>query len=212
MKKFLILSVLSIFIGCGAVIAEDMTTFESVFYIKAKHTLPTSSSLELKKQFMNGKFESALTSFLKECKPYEENIDVDIFGINFTINIKSDGMVNDKCSYALSGKINSISESTRDEYNIYIPNSEISEIEPKIKCDFTQEQLALLIDTIADKSGDFTTGGASIKNAIYKQKSKQLSTNDEKVISMFEKGNVCSITNKEELIQQISKLDLSTIK
>ena len=206
MKKILAIFILSILISTVA-IAQNTTfeTFESIFYIKAKHTLPVNTSKELKAQFFKGEFDSALVSFLKECQPYEENIDAKIMGFDFTINIKSNGIINKKCEYNISGKINNIEERTRDELNIYIPNSEIAELEPKIECSFDKEQLVFLIDTISDRNN---SSDLAIKHSFLKSNKNIYPKLDEKLISMFQKEQVCQMVNKEEIINKLNKMNL----
>ena len=95
MKKFIIL-ILSAFLMISGVYAAEnteMTTIESIFYIKATHTVPTDSVEELKMSLSNPNYLPAFKSFINSCKPFNENIEVNLFGFDFSFNIKNEGWI-----------------------------------------------------------------------------------------------------------------------
>lgn len=205
MKKFIISLILSIII-CGssyAVENPEMTTFESLFYIKATHTVPSDSVQDLKLSITDPKYLPVFKSFISSCRPFNENIEVDIFGFNFSFNVKNAGWIENNCSYTITAKVNSITDEMKTALKITAPTEEITSIVPEVKCNFDKEQLALFADVIAEKSSFLTP--KNDKLAVYRPASKDISKLDEKFISMIKKDNVCKVTNMEEILELIEK-------
>ena len=205
MRKLIISLILSILLFGSAYAVEntDMTTFESMFYIKATHTIPSDSVKELKLSITNPEYLPAFKSFIESCKPFNENIEVNILDFNFSFNVKNVGWLNDKCSYTITAKINSISDDMKTALKITAPTEELTSIVPEVKCNFDKEQLALFTDVIMEKSRFMTP--RSDKIAVYRPASKDISRLDEKFISMMKKGDVCKVTNFEEIMELIEK-------
>lgn len=194
MKK-IILCLFALLIGSSA-IAQDVTV-ESLFYIKATHTLSQDAYNNLDEQFNKGEYQSALTSFLKDCQPYKENVEVNMFGLKVNFNINNSGWNNDRCEYKLSAKLLSLDEKARKTMNIGIPDDKILGVEPRISCSFSREQLVLLVDELAK----MYNSNKMMHQAVYKPASSDVTKFDEKLVRMFEHDKVCKLENKEDIMR-----------
>ena len=89
-----------------------------------------------------------LSNSVKSCKPYSEQLNSNVGGMDFAFNITIAGWVNNKCRVdfiAQSTGINSLFESL---YGVSPSQAQISTFEPKIKCEFTKQQLERVGDSI----------------------------------------------------------------
>lgn len=201
MKKFLALLLgLSVVISTCAFAEEiKQVTTETVFYIKAVHTLPENalSNFSVFSQGTPSEKQEQLVSFLKSCQPYNENININLFGFDATLNIHSDGKTNDKCTYELTGKINKIPEQLVQ--GSQYPLSDYMAFEPKVNCAFTQEQLNTLVDAFAESINEFNSENANVSRSAAKQHVKNKLANNEKLISVFRDSKACTLSNLSEL-------------
>ncbi len=203
MKK-IISALLTILLAAGVVFAyqyeEEQTTSETIFYIKATHTLPVSSAKSIKEQFKAGKFEGAIPAFLRECKPYTENVNMNVLGFDFTVNVNSEGWANSKCIYNISMKVNNISGDMKEILGMKEMGFDLTSFSPKIRCEFNREQLDTFVDYIAESNSI-----DSVKNAVYKPAFGDLSSQyQDKVFSMIKNDHVCDCVNKDELFKQFT--------
>jgi len=201
MKKIIIFAVLALLVGTYSYAQDtEFETIENSFYFKLRHTIPVSYSQKIKDSFLDGNDSEVLTDFLKACVPYNENININFFGFDFSLNAKNNGWVNDKCSYEFYGKINSISSYAKQMMNITADDSQISAIEPKFECNFDKKQLELFATEIM--SG--TRRNMGTKEAIYKPAQNDLKTKSKKraeFLSMIKDPNVCRIVNEEDILK-----------
>ena len=91
-------------------------------------------------------------------------------------------------------------------YSIDI-DEDIEKFTPIIKCDFTQEQLNILVDAVIsnyNKKADIMTRMLQDPTDKYNEKlQNKLTPEEEKLVAMLAGGTACSIPNLNELIKQI---------
>ncbi len=202
MKKFVIFAVAAVLFGiCNCAQSTEFETIENSFTFKMTHTIPVSYAQKIKDSVLDGDHSVVITDFLKSCEPYNENINIDFFGFNFSLNAKSNGWVNEKCSYEFYAKINSISSYTKQVLKITADDSEISAINPKFTCDFNKKQLDIFVNEIMSSTGK----GSRAKEAIYKPAQNDIMTSRKhsQLVSMLRDENVCRIVNEEEIMKAI---------
>ncbi len=88
----------------------------------------------------------------RQCEPLHVNQYLDIFGLKLGFKLDINGWVDNKCSYEIKGRIDGIGKDIREVFNINIEDEAISKIEPIIKCDFTKDQLNILVDGMIARS------------------------------------------------------------
>ena len=201
MKKFtaLLLILGLTFSACAFSEEVKQVTSETIFYVKAVHTLPENALKDF--SIFNTKENSAqmqeqLITFLKSCQPYNENININFFGFDATLNINSAGKVNDKCKYEFSAKVNKVPEQMTSVSGM--SNSDLLALKPKINCEFTQEQLDYIATSFNEALSEMKTDTSSLSKAKAKEKLKNKMENDEKFKTLFKDGNFCRVTSLTE--------------
>jgi len=199
MKKIISGLLLAMLTLSACAFSEEIkqVTTETVFYIKAVHTLPENalSKFSIFNPAPASEKQEQFVSFLKSCQPYNENININFFGFDATLNIHSDGRINDKCSYEFSGKINNIPEQVVQASQY--PLADYAAYSPKLSCQFTQEQLDIVVDALTESINEFNKYGE--KEANVKQNAKYKLVNNEKLLSVFKDRKTCSLTGLTNL-------------
>ena len=202
MKKLIALIVSAAMLG-GYVYAQsaEFETMESVFSIKLTHTVPVSYSQKFKDSLLDGDHRAVITDFIKACEPYNENININFFGFDFSLNAKSNGWVEGKCSYNFSAKINSTSSYVKQMLNITAEDDEIKAIEPKMECNFNKKQLEAFADEIIRPTGKSTLS----KEAVYKPAKNDVKVSKKKseLVSILTNPEVCRVVNEEEVLKAL---------
>lgn len=186
----------------------EFETSETVFSFKAVHSLPVSYSQKIKDSFIKGNYKPVLSSFLKSCQPYNEDININFLGFDFRLNIKSNGWVNQKCSYKFLVNVNSISPELKQTFNIDAQDSEISSVKPQVECDFSEKQLDIVVtELMKTLNKSDPSDNRAIKDAIYKVNKdlKLKSKKNEELISIIKDPNVCRIVNAQEVMDAFIK-------
>lgn len=91
---------------------------------------------------------SNLSNNVKMCKPYSETLQSNVGGINFRFNIKIAGWVNNKCRVDFVAQSTGISNMFNSIYGFDAEDAQISTFEPKVRCEFTKQQLVSVGDSI----------------------------------------------------------------
>ena len=149
MKKFYLILFLVIALAGGQVLADVVTTKRQVNRPSAstQRTPQTRTNTQTSVQTTRPT-GTRLSNSVKTCKPYSEQLNSNVGGVNFSINITIAGWVNNKCRVdfiADSTGINSLFESL---YGVNPSQAQIMTFEPKIKCEFTKQQLERVGDSI----------------------------------------------------------------
>lgn len=154
--------------------------------------------------------ERYLNNF-RECEPLHVSQDIDFFGLKIGYKIDINGWTNNKCEYIMTGKISSLGKDIREVFELNISDEEIAKFEPIIKCDFTKDQLNILVDAVIanynKKAEMMVSQMLQDPTDKYNEKAQnKLTPEEEKLIAMLTSGNACTIPNLNELIQQMSTI------
>lgn len=145
----------------------------------------------------------------RDCEPLHMTQSIDFFGLKISYQIDVNGWVDNKCSYYATGNIGGIGKDIREVFNVNIKDETIAAIKPELKCDFTQTQLNTLVDGFIAaqerKMAEATEASLSAEKSLAYKKTK-LSPAEEKLVAMFMTENVCTVPNKDELMEQFNKL------
>lgn len=191
---------------CGRVFADVVTTQRRV--IKPSpinqeelekniiQNIEKSQDLEINKSAPK---TTRLVESIKTCKPYREQMSSDYMGMNFIYEVKIDGWVNNKCQLNFTANTNGVSSSFQDLYGININEAQIKAFAPKVKCQFTKEQLAFVGDSILQE--EERNNGA--KNNMLKDPNEisieDLSQTDMKLLDVVINQQACQIINTDDL-------------
>jgi len=147
---------------------------------------------------------------LRECVPFHWSQDLDMFGLKASFKIDINGWVDNKCSYNLTGKIGGLGKDVREVFEIPISDEAISKIEPIVQCNFTREQLNILVDAIiARNERNSEQIEKLLENPqadISSYQKPKLTPQEEKLVQMIVEGKACTILNKDELMQNFTQL------
>lgn len=103
-----------------------------------------NNNLQTKRQATGNKLADNMTM----CKPYSETLHTNVGGINFKFNIKIVGWVNNKCRVDFVAQSTGISDMFSSMYGFDASDAQITTFEPKVKCEFTRQQLESVGDSI----------------------------------------------------------------
>lgn len=229
MKKInIVVLIISLLVGTQAIakIAEVMAPVGASDPVETKREVIKEQSDETSVEKTNvvdtnidseeikSKLTEDMIKDLRECKPLDENYDFDLFGLSLTFGIKINGWVDKKCEYHMSAKVKNLSDDFRKSFGINVSNDKISKIEPKVECAFTKKQLNLLVDSVIEedkRNVKQINKMLNDPNYIYELPStNELTPSEKKLMDLLSQGEVCTVVNMDELIQQFSELMQST--
>ena len=133
--------------ACGQVFAEVVTK-RPITKRPVQNQYQTNGGVQTTTQTKRVSSGSTLADNVTMCKPYSESLNSNVGGINFTFNIKIAGWVNNKCRVDFIAKSTGISEMFQSLYGFSASDAQISTFEPKVKCEFTKQQLLSVGDSI----------------------------------------------------------------
>ncbi len=151
--------------------------------------------------------ERYMTNF-RTCEPVHIKQTVDVFGLKLNYQFDINGWVDNKCSYYMTGNIGGLGNDIKDVFHLDIKDETIAKVKPIVQCNFTQEELDVVIDGFvamqdrkADERSKYVTSGEVSVSSI-----KKTSPEEEKMMQLLMGGQVCVIPNQEELMQNITEL------
>jgi len=213
--KFVVLSALLVFsvqtitsaIQCGNIEEQKEANKNAVMQIKTKGVDETV-------QKMNALTERYYSN-LRTCEPLHLHHYIDIFGFKLTVKIDINGWnADNKCEYRMTGNIGGIGKDIREVYDVKIADTQIEKIQPKIECNFSKEQLNIIVDAVIArnaKNAEYLQEMLKNPNEKYVSSKKSTMTKEEeKLLAMLLEGKACSIPNKDELMNQFSELMLNS--
>lgn len=218
MKKFktLLLTLAVLAISTTYAIAATSVNVKEQKAINQQTATVVKSNLEGDDLVFFNKFEELSTRYLnnfRTCEPIHVSQSIDLFGLKLSYKIDVNGWQNNKCGYMITGKIGGIGKDIREVFDIKISDEDIAKFEPIIRCDFTKEQLNILVDAVVANY----TKRLTIMNELLQEPTEKYTTTseknkltpeEEKLIKMIADGNACSVPNMNELLQNFN----STIK
>lgn len=201
-KLFAILFVVGIFIGSqvfGAVVTERR--------INKPTSTPTTQQQYKRPTAQTNSKNSTFANNLKMCRPYSESMKSDYMGMNINYNIKIDGWVNNKCRLNFTANASGLSSSFSSIYGIDPSDATVSAFTPKIRCEFTKEQLQYVGDSILEE-GSRSNGGRMLKdpNSINLIGANGLSGSDQRILSVVLGQKACTLLNSNDLNNLMNSL------
>lgn len=153
---------------------------------------------------------------IKTCEPVHFDQYIDFFGFKMTLKADINGWVNNKCNYAITGKIGSLGKDIREVFELNLNDETVGKFEPKFECNFTKSDLETIVNAmIAISATDEEAVAQTLKSpekkytkktADVKTSNNDLTKEEEKLIAIFTGGNACKLLNKEELTKQFTEL------
>ena len=164
-----------------------------------------SAELEAKKVELTNRY----LNNIRTCEPFHYSQYIDIFGLKVDLKIDINGWVDNKCKYALSGKIGGLGKDIKEVFELNIPDETISKFEPKIECDFTKKDLNTIVAAIiarGERNEVMVAQMLESPEKKYTEKKPELTPEEAKLISLLTNGRSCKIINKEELMNSFSEV------
>lgn len=192
MKKFyIIVSLIVMSIGCS-VLADVVTTTRRINRPEPQHSvqnqLPTARPTTSNK----------LVEKVKMCTPYTESLQTEIAGMDFLFNIKISGWIDNKCRLDFVAKSTGVNDIFKSLYGIDASQATISTFEPKVRCDFTKQQLEAVGDSILQENA--RRAGATnnmLKNPrdINLPSYNDMTKSDMALLDILSRQNACKVLN-----------------
>lgn len=210
--KTLLLTLAILTMSTTCAIATTSVNVKEQKAINKKTATVVKSNLENEDLAFVNKFEELSTRYLnnfRTCEPIHVSQSIDLFGLKLSYKIDVNGWQNNKCGYVLTGKIGGIGKDIREVFDIKISDEDIAKFEPIVKCDFTKEQLNILVDAVvANYNKRLTIMNELLQDPTEKYTASldknKLTPEEEKLVKMIAEGNACSIPNMNEIIQNFS--------
>lgn len=211
MKKLATLLLTLAFLAITSSVAMASTTLniKEQKNINQKTAKVVKSNLEADDLAFYNKFEELSSRYInnfRDCQQLHVSQSIDLFGLKISYKIDVNGWQDNKCGYMITGKIGGIGKDIREIFDIKISDEDIAKFEPIIKCDFTKDQLNILVDAVIanyNKKANIMSEllqDPTEKYSAITDKNK-LTPEEEKLIKMIADGKACSIPNMNDLIQ-----------
>lgn len=214
MKKILSLLLVPVFcVTLGSAVYAMQTQNVSVQKAVNKNAVEDISSKSADNEKMAidkiNKLGERYLSNLRNCEQVHVNEYIDLFGLKLSFKLDINGWTDNKCSYKLTGNIGGIGKDIREVFEVKIADEAIAKIQPVIECNFSKDQLNILVDAIiARNEQNMTQISQMLENPEkkYDATKKKLTPEEEALIKMLAEGNACTIPNMQELMQQFTEL------
>lgn len=206
MKKiYLSLIILTVFTICCHVLANPVSTTRKINSGSQQYTKPVQQTTATPQR----KTSSTLSNNVKMCKPYSENLDSNMGGMDFNFKVKIDGWVNNKCILNFTAQSTGINSMFKSLYGVDAADAQIYTFEPKIRCEFTKQQLEYVGDSILQEQE--RNAGASnnmLKNPdeIVLSSFNNMSDSDKKLMDVIMNEGACKILNGNDINKMIESL------
>jgi opacity protein-like surface antigen len=199
MKKIYFIITFLIIVMCCKVFADVVVT-------SRKSGQTQTSTQKQQTQTTQKSTSSNLSNNVKSCTPYSEKLNTSVSGINFTFNVKIIGWVNNKCRLDFNAQSNGINEMFSSIYGFDASEATISTFEPKVRCDFTKQQLNYVGDSILQEQ----ERNAGAKNNMLKNPQNiNLSVNsasDAALLDVVLNQGACNILNSDDSTKMFQNL------
>ncbi|MGN0031213.1 MAG: hypothetical protein ACI37Q_04585 [Candidatus Gastranaerophilaceae bacterium] len=204
MKKLsVILVVAAILTGSACMAIQTMNIDEQVESIKAtneKNMQMTDTSYKIQE------LGSRYVNNFKNCEPVHVLQSIDLFGLKFTFKFDVNGWTDNKCAYDISAKFNGVGKDINEVYGLNITDEAISKIEPRITCNFTQDELNVLVDAFSEAIKKAETQGDKSKDKDKSDAKTSLSPLEQKAIGILAGSGACQMPDMATIMMQYSEL------
>ena len=213
MKKIKVLVlVLALMIGTQAVTSAIQTQNieeQKIINQNAAEQLQAQGVFDIVKKIdeLTGRY----VNNMRECQPLHVHQYLDLFGLKISYKIDVNGWVDNKCAYSMTGNVGGIGKDIREVFGIKVSDEAIAKIEPVINCNFSKEELNVLVDGFIsmqqrkeEQLQKMLSSEEKYINALTRKKAvTKLSPAEEKMIGVIA-GGACTIPNQEELMKNFT--------
>lgn len=208
MKRFYLLLILVFMFLGGSVFADVVRTSRPIR--RPQQNVNTQYAPKTTNQVQNNNSSDVkLADNIKMCKPYNEILNTDVAGVNFSFKLSIRGWVNNKCRLDFIAQSTGISQMFEQLYGTSADNATISTFEPKIRCEFTKQQLLYVGDSILQEN----ERNAGARNNMLKNpqdviipSAANMSSSDEKLMNVILNDRACTILNAGNSAQMFESL------
>ena len=139
------------------------------------------------------------------CKPYKETLTTEYMGMNMTYTIDILGWVNNKCVLNFEANMNGAGSTFYEEYGINADMAQVFGFAPKVRCEFTKQQLLYVGDNILQESN---RNKKMLKNPdqIEFPQWQDLSFSDLKLLQIILNDKACKVINTDDFVQMFEGL------
>lgn len=208
MKKKYLIIILTLLILSSQVFADVVTTTRRIEKTKTPNeqkTIPqrTPTTIPSRQQ----KPQNNLSNNIKMCKPYSETMKADYMGMNMSYKLSIDGWVNNKCRLNFTAQTNEASSSFQNLYGVNSSDATILSFAPKIRCEFTKQQLEYVGDSILQEQ-ERNNGARNnmLKNPNNIDISSNISQSDQRLLDVVLNQSACTILNSNDLNKMMQEL------
>ena len=195
MKKFYTALITFAILIFGIKVFGEVVTTRRINTPTAPQTQPRTQT---QKPSVQHRPKSRLEESIKNCKPYSENLDSNVGGVNFNFKVKIAGWVNNRCVMTFVANSTGINSMFKSLYGVDPSQATIVSFEPKVKCEFTKAQLESVGDSILQEEernrgarNNMLKNPADIDiSSLY-----NMSENDQKLLDILMDYNTCKIEN-----------------
>ena len=162
----------------------------------SKQTEYNDDKLMPVKEVKSETFEDSLSL----CNPYKEKLSTKYMGFNMKYSIEILGWINNKCVLNFSADISGVDSSFKDNLNSSVDIAGIFGFAPKVRCEFTKQQLLYVGDNILEES---KSDRNMLKNPdeIEFPDFKDMSFSDVKLLQIILNDKACKVVNTEDLVK-----------
>ncbi len=208
MKKFWLILALVAVVAGSQVFAQVVTTKRQINRAKnssvqnvRKPAARSSSSAKTTVRTTRPSTGNKFADNVMMCKPYSEVLNTAVSGIDFQFKVSIVGWVNNKCRLNFIAKSTGISEMFNSIYGFDASDAKITTFEPKIRCEFTRQQLEEVGDSILQEQE--RNNGA--KNNMLKNPQdislpdrSNMSVSDIELMNVILNDRACTILNTDD--------------
>ena len=200
MRKIITISLLALFFVCTQTLATVVTER------KVNKETP-SQSQEVQTPYANSSSsqpavvtrQRKMVQAIKNCQPYTEHMDSDYLGMNVSFDLKILGWIGDKCKMAFDANTKGTSSSFSKMYGIDPSEAEVFAFAPKIRCEFTKQQLEYVGDSILQENERSAGNVNMLKDPNGINISPNLSSSDVRLLEVVMNQGACTILNLPDL-------------
>ncbi len=147
----------------------------------------------------------SFTSSLSMCEPYKETLTTEYMGMNIKYDLEILGWINNKCVLNFVSNMLGSGEGFEDLYGISADSSQIVGFAPKIRCEFTKQQLLYVGDNILEEN-DKNRKMLKNPNQIEFPDIGEMSFSDVKLLQIIFNDNACKLVNSDEFNKLLNGL------
>ena len=149
--------------------------------------------------------KKTMQNSLSMCSPYKETLTTEYMGMNMTYTIDILGWVNNKCVLNFESHINGAGNSFSDMYGVSADSAQIFGFAPKVRCEFTKQQLIYVGDNILEENN---RNHNMLKNPdqVEFPNLNEMSFSDLKLLQILLNDKACKVINSDDFMQMFEGL------